>query len=505
MNSIDRSVTPTDQAGWQALAGQLGFEGRAYVDGQYQWSASGETFSCLSPVDGRELARVASCDQADADLAVAAARNAFESGVWSQLAPTERKAVLIHFAELIEQHGDELALLETLDMGKPIGHARAVDVPATARAIRWTAEAVDKVYGELAATPHNQIGMISREPIGVVAAIVPWNFPMIMASWKIAPALATGNSVILKPSEKSPLSAIRLAELATEAGIPAGVFNVLPGYGHTVGKALALHMDVDCLVFTGSTNVARQLMIYAGQSNMKRVWLEAGGKSPNIVFADAPDLKKAAAEAATAIAFNQGEVCTAGSRLLVEESVRGEFVGLICEALKAWHPGHHLDPATTCGAIVDQAQLDRIIDYISIGQSEGATLVEGGKQVMANTGGLFVQPTVFDGVSNNMRIASEEIFGPVLSVIGFRTAEEAIAIANDSIFGLAAAVWTSNINTAHRVAKALRAGSVWINHYDGGDMTAPFGGFKQSGNGRDKSLHAFDKYTEIKTTWLVLE
>jgi acyl-CoA reductase-like NAD-dependent aldehyde dehydrogenase len=505
MNSIDRSVTPTDQAGWQALAGQLGFEGRAYVDGQYQWSASGETFSCLSPVDGRELARVASCDQADADLAVAAARNAFESGVWSQLAPTERKAVLIHFAELIEQHGDELALLETLDMGKPIGHARAVDVPATARAIRWTAEAVDKVYGELAATPHNQIGMISREPIGVVAAIVPWNFPMIMASWKIAPALATGNSVILKPSEKSPLSAIRLAELATEAGIPAGVFNVLPGYGHTVGKALALHMDVDCLVFTGSTNVARQLMIYAGQSNMKRVWLEAGGKSPNIVFADAPDLKKAAAEAATAIAFNQGEVCTAGSRLLVEESVRGEFVGLICEALKAWHPGHPLDPATTCGAIVDQAQLDRIIDYISIGQSEGATLVEGGKQVMANTGGLFVQPTVFDGVSNNMRIASEEIFGPVLSVIGFRTAEEAIAIANDSIFGLAAAVWTSNINTAHRVAKALRAGSVWINHYDGGDMTAPFGGFKQSGNGRDKSLHAFDKYTEIKTTWLVLE
>jgi acyl-CoA reductase-like NAD-dependent aldehyde dehydrogenase len=358
MNSIDRSVTPTDQAGWQALAGQLGFEGRAYVDGQYQWSASGETFSCLSPVDGRELARVASCDQADADLAVAAARNAFESGVWSQLAPTERKAVLIHFAELIEQHGDELALLETLDMGKPIGHARAVDVPATARAIRWTAEAVDKVYGELAATPHNQIGMISREPIGVVAAIVPWNFPMIMASWKIAPALATGNSVILKPSEKSPLSAIRLAELATEAGIPAGVFNVLPGYGHTVGKALALHMDVDCLVFTGSTNVARQLMIYAGQSNMKRVWLEAGGKSPNIVFADAPDLKKAAAEAATAIAFNQGEVCTAGSRLLVEESVRGEFVGLICEALKAWHPGHPLDPATTCGAIVDQAQLD---------------------------------------------------------------------------------------------------------------------------------------------------
>ncbi len=505
MNHPERSTTPTDQAGWQALAEQLDFEGRASVNGRYQWANSAETFACLSPVDGREIARVASCDQADAELAVTAARRAFESGIWSQLAPAERKAVLIRFAELIDEHGDELALLETLDMGKPISHARTVDVPATSRAIRWTAEAIDKVYGELAATPHNQIGMISREPMGVVAAIVPWNFPMIMASWKVAPALAAGNSVILKPSEKSPLTAIRLAALATEAGIPKGVFNVLPGYGHTVGKALALHMDVDCLVFTGSTKVAKELMIYAGQSNMKRVWLEAGGKSPNIVFADAPNLKKAAAEAATAIAFNQGEVCTAGSRLLVEESIRSEFVGLICEALKSWRPGHPLDPATTCGAIVDQAQLDRIIEYIGIGQAEGATLVEGGKRVMEGTGGLFVQPAVFDGVNNSMRIATEEIFGPVLSVIGFRTAEQAIAIANDSIYGLAAAVWTSNINTAHKVARALKAGSVWINHYDGGDMTAPFGGFRQSGNGRDKSLHAFDKYTEIKATWLVLE
>lgn len=505
MKHPEHSTTPTDLAGWQALAGQLTLEGRAYVNGARQWADNGETFACISPVDGRELTQVASCGQADADLAVTAARDAFERGVWSRLAPTRRKAILIRFADLIEAHGDELALLETLDMGKPIAHARSVDVPATARAIRWTAEAIDKVYGELAPTPHNQIGMITREAMGVVAAIVPWNFPMIMASWKIAPALATGNSVILKPSEKSPLTAIRLAALATEAGIPAGVFNVLPGFGHTVGKALALHMDVDCLVFTGSTNVAKQLMIYAGQSNMKRVWLEAGGKSPNIVFADAPDLKKAAAEAASAIAFNQGEVCTAGSRLLVEESIRSEFIGLIREALKTWRPGHPLDPTTTCGAIVDQAQLDRIIEYIGIGQSEGATLVEGGQRVMEDTGGLFVQPTVFDGVNNEMRIASEEIFGPVLSVIGFTTAEEAITIANDSIYGLAAAVWTSNLNTAHKVAKALRAGSVWINHYDGGDMTAPFGGFKQSGNGRDKSLHAFDKYTELKATWLVLE
>ncbi|TYC59214.1 aldehyde dehydrogenase [Marinobacter sp. BW6] len=505
MNQPVSSSTPTSQSEWQALATNLTLEGRAYLNGAYQWAANGETFTSVSPIDGRELASIASCDQSDADQTVMAARSAFEAGIWSQLAPAKRKAVLLRFAELIEAHGDELALLETLDMGKPINHARTVDVTATARAIRWTAEAIDKVYGELAPTPHNQIGMISREPMGVVAAIVPWNFPMIMAAWKIAPALATGNSVILKPSEKSPLSAIRLAALAEEAGVPPGVFNVLPGFGHTVGKALALHMDVDCLVFTGSTNVAKQLMIYAGQSNMKRVWLEAGGKSPNIVFADAPDLKKAAAEAASAIAFNQGEVCTAGSRLLVENSIRAEFVRLICEAMKTWRPGHPLDPATTCGAIVDQAQLDRIIDYIGIGQSEGATLVEGGQRILENTGGLFVQPTVFDGVNNQMRIASEEIFGPVLSVIGFDTADEAVAIANDSIYGLAAAVWTSNINTAHKVAKALRAGSVWINHYDGGDMTAPFGGFKQSGNGRDKSVHAFDKYTELKATWLVLE
>ena len=505
MNQPVSSSTPTSQAEWQALATNLTLEGRAYLNGAYQWAANGETFTSVSPIDGRELASIASCDQSDADQAVMAARSAFEAGIWSQLAPAKRKAVLLRFAELIEAHGDELALLETLDMGKPINHARTVAVPATARAIRWTAEAIDKVYGEIAPTPHNQIGMISREPMGVVAAIVPWNFPMIMAAWKIAPALATGNSVILKPSEKSPLSAIRLAALAGEAGVPAGAFNVLPGYGHTVGKALALHMDVDCLVFTGSTNVAKQLMIYAGQSNMKRVWLEAGGKSPNIVFADAPDLKKAASEAASAIAFNQGEVCTAGSRLLVENSIRAEFVRLICEALKTWRPGHPLDPATTCGAIVDQAQLDRIIDYIGIGQSEGARLVEGGQRILENTGGLFVQPTVFDGVNNQMRIASEEIFGPVLSVIGFDTADEAVAIANDSIYGLAAAVWTSNINAAHKVAKALRAGSVWINHYDGGDMTAPFGGFKQSGNGRDKSVHAFDKYTELKATWLVLE
>ncbi|MBD7975675.1 MULTISPECIES: aldehyde dehydrogenase [Pseudomonas] len=495
------SLTRSD---WEQRATTLVIEGGAFIDGALRPAVSGATFDCISPVDGRVLGQVASCDQADAEAAVQVARARFESGVWSRLAPVKRKQVMIRFADLIEAHREELALLETLDMGKPITDALKVDVTAAARAIRWSGEAIDKIYDEVAATPHDELGLVTREPIGVVAAIVPWNFPMIMSCWKLGPALAAGNSVILKPSEKSPLTGIRLAALALEAGIPAGVFNVLPGFGHTVGKALALHMDVDCLVFTGSTKVAKQLMIYAGESNMKRVWLEAGGKSPNIVFADAPDLAAAAEAAASAIAYNQGEVCTAGSRLLVERSIKDQFVPMVVEALKQWRPGHPLDPQTRVGAIVDQQQLGNVLGFIEAGRAEGAQLLVGGQRVMQDTGGTYVEPTLFDGVSNAMKIAREEIFGPVLSVIAFDTPEEAVQIANDTPYGLAAAVWTSNLSKAHLTAKALRAGSVWVNQYDGGDMTAPFGGFKQSGNGRDKSLHAFDKYTELKATWIKL-
>ncbi|AZD85297.1 Aldehyde dehydrogenase [Pseudomonas chlororaphis subsp. aureofaciens] len=489
---------------WEQRFQSLTLEGRAFIDGQYCHAASAATFECISPVDGRFLANVASTDEADANRAVQVARQAFESGVWSRKAPAERKRVLIRFADLILEHQEELALLETLDMGKPIGDSLSIDVPATANAIRWSAEAVDKIYDEVAATPHDQLGLVTREASGVVAAIVPWNFPLIMASWKFAPALAAGNSFILKPSEKSPLTAIRIAQLALDAGIPKGVFNVLPGYGHTVGKALALHMDVDVLAFTGSTSVGKQLLVYSGQSNMKRVWLEAGGKSPNVVFADAPDLRAAAEAAASAIAFNQGEVCTAGSRLLVERSIRDQFIPLLVDAIKAWKPGHALDPDTRVGALVDQRQLDNVLRYIGIGKEQGGQLLAGGARTLESTGGLYVEPTIFDGVTNAMTIAREEIFGPVLSVISFDTEEEALTIANDSIFGLAAGVWTSNLSRAHRFARGLRAGSVWVNQYDGGDMTAPFGGFKQSGNGRDKSLHAFDKYTELKATWIKL-
>ncbi|WP_122310550.1 aldehyde dehydrogenase [Pseudomonas amygdali] len=497
-------MTTLTRADWEQRAQHLKIEGRAFIQGEYTAASSGETFDCISPVDGRMLAKVASCDTADAQRAVDSARSAFNSGAWSRLAPAKRKETMIRFAGLLKQNAEELALLETLDMGKPIGDSFGVDIPGAVRALSWSGEAIDKLYDEVAATPHDQLGLVTREPVGVVAAIVPWNFPLMMACWKLGPALSTGNSVILKPSEKSPLTAIRIAQLAIEAGIPAGVLNVLPGYGHTVGKALALHMDVDTVVFTGSSKIARQLMIYAGESNMKRVWLEAGGKSPNIVFADAPDLQAAADAAASAIAFNQGEVCTAGSRLLVERSIKERFLPMVLEALATWKPGNPLDPATNVGALVDTQQMNTVLSYIEAGHAEGARLVAGGKRILQETGGTYVEPTIFDGVNNAMKIAQEEIFGPVLSVLTFDSDEEAIQIANDTPYGLAAAVWTANISRAHLTAKALRAGSVWVNQYDGGDMTAPFGGFKQSGNGRDKSLHAFDKYTELKSTWIKL-
>ena len=489
---------------WHARACALAINGNAFIDGRYLPAASGATFDCVSPIDGRILAPVASTDAADVDRAVAAARRSFDSGVWSRRAPRERKKVLLRFAQLIEQHAEELALLETLDMGKPISDSLAVDIPATVRCITWYAEAIDKLYDEVAPTSHDQLALITREPIGVVGAIVPWNFPLIMAAWKIGPALAAGNSFILKPSEKSPLTAIRIASLAAEAGIPDGVFNVLPGYGHTAGQSLALHMDVDCIGFTGSTRTGKRMLEFSGQSNMKRVWLECGGKSPNIILADCPDLDRAASAAASAIFFNQGEMCSAGSRLIVEESVRDTVLEKVVAAGRQMIPGDPLAAATKLGAIVDEAQTQTVLGYIESGRSEGAELLAGGRRVREETGGCYVEPTVFAGVQPQMKIAREEIFGPVLATISVRDAEEAVRVGNSVIYGLAAAVWTRDITRAHRIARALRAGVVYVNCYDADDITTPFGGFKQSGTGRDKSLHAFDKYTELKTTWIDL-
>jgi acyl-CoA reductase-like NAD-dependent aldehyde dehydrogenase len=408
------------------------------------------------------------------------------------------------FAELIHDNLEELALLETLDTGKPIRDSLNVDLPATVNCIRWFAEAVDKIYDQVAPTDHNSLALITREPLGVVGAIVPWNFPLIMAAWKIGPILAAGNSLVLKPSEKSPLSAIRLAEIASEAGIPDGVFNVVPGLGMPAGKALALHMDVDGIAFTGSTATGRSIMQYAGQSNLKRVSLECGGKSPNIVMPDYDDLDRAATAAAFAIFFNQGEMCSAGSRLLVHEDIKDVFLDKVQQVARGMVPGDPLDPETTLGAMVDEAQMKRVLGYIDIAKKDGANVRLGGNRVRESSGGFYVEPTVFDGVTPKMKIAREEVFGPVLATLTFKTVEEAVKIANDVVYGLAAAVWTRNINTAHRVARALRAGVVYVNCYDADDITVPFGGFKQSGIGRDKSLHAFDKYTELKTTWIDL-
>ena len=487
---------------WHARAAALQADGRAVINGQRVGARAGAVFDCISPVDGRKLADVARCTGEDIDRAVAAARSAFEDRRWAGMAPALRKRAMIKFADLIVLHGDELALLETLDMGKPIRYSRSVDVTAAANCIRWYGEAVDKVYDEIAPTADTSLALITREPVGVVGAIVPWNYPMIMAAWKIAPALAVGNSVVLKPSEKSPLTALRLADIALEAGIPPGVFNVAPGYGHEAGSALALHMDVDCIAFTGSTVVGKQIMQYAGQSNLKRAWTELGGKSPNIVCADCPDLDAAVRAAVGSIYFNQGESCNAPSRLLVEASIKDRFLEKALAMVPGFQPGDPLDGTTVMGAIVDRVQLNTVLGFIESGKAEGAQLLAGGEQVRAESGGFYVAPTLFDKVNGTMKIAREEIFGPVLSVLAFTDLDDAIRQANATSYGLQAAVWTSDLRKAHQTARALRAGTVHVNQYDEDDITVPFGGYKQSGNGRDKSLHAFDKYTELKTTWI---
>ncbi|MCM5680091.1 aldehyde dehydrogenase [Schlegelella sp. S2-27] len=493
---------PQNPIDWHARAADLQPDGRLLIDGRRCDAADGASFDKHSPIDGRRLGVVARGMAPDVDRAVAAARAAFDDGRWAHQPPAARKKVLQRFAEKILTAREELGLLETLDMGKPIRYSIHVDVPAAARCLAWYAEAVDKVYDEIAPTGPNALALITREPVGVVGAIVPWNYPMIMGAWKLGPALATGNSVVLKPSEKSPFTALRLAELALEAGLPPGVFNVVPGYGHEAGEALALHADVDAIGFTGSTRTGRRMLEYASRSNLKRVYNELGGKSAFIVFPDADDLERAANTAAGAMYFNQGESCNAPSRVLVHESIADEFVQRVAALAPRFRPGDPLDASTEMGALVDESQLRTVLDYIESGRTEGARCVTGGNQALQHTGGYYVEPTLFDGVRNDMRMAREEIFGPVLCVIRFKDEAEAIRLANDSPYGLQASVWSHHLDRAHRVARALRAGTVHVNQYDEDDITVPFGGYKQSGNGRDKSLHAFDKYTELKTTWL---
>ena len=487
---------------WHERSQSLRIEARAYIDGAYVDALSGQTFECINPATGRPIASIASCDAADVERAVKSARRVFDAGDWSRAAPLERKKVLQRFSTLILEHREELALLESLNVGKPITNAFNGDIASSAATIQWYAEAIDKVYGEVAQSGHDMTTMVIREALGVVAAVVPWNYPLSMACWKLGPALATGNSVILKPAEQSPLTAIRIAGLATEAGIPKGVLNVLPGFGETAGKALGLHMDVDAVAFTGSTAVGKLFMQYAGQSNIKRVGLECGGKSPHIVLADCQDLDAAARSVAAGIFTNAGQVCNAGSRLIVDKSVSKALLDRVVEHAANLKPGDPLDPATRLGAIVSQRQLSTVMSYVQTGQAEGARLLAGGERALQESGGYFMSPTVFADVSRDMRIAQEEIFGPVLSAITVSGIDEAIEVANASNYGLAAGVWTDNVKSALHASRMLRAGVVWVNCFDRGSMAAPFGGFKQSGFGRDKSLHAFDKYTDWKSIWM---
>ena len=492
---------PSSKAGWQARALGLQIETRAFIDGAYRPARSGKTFPRVSPIDGRVIAHVADCDEMDVADAVAAARRAFETGAWRDAAPVVKKRVLTRFAELIRENGDDLALLETLDVGKVIGNSLAVDVPFAADCIQYYGELADKLFDEIAPTGAQELALIRREPLGVVGAVVPWNYPLIIAAWKIGPALVAGNSVILKPAEQSPLGAIKLAGLAKQAGLPDGVLNVIPGFGERAGKPLGLHPDVDMIAFTGSTEVGKLMLRYAGESNMKRVSLECGGKSPHVVMADA-DIKAAAEAIAWGIYYNQGETCHAGSRVLAHRSIRSELVAAIAEVARAQIPlGHPFDAASQMGALIEEKHMERVLSYIDLGRQEGATIALGGKRVMAETGGFYVKPTILDGARNDMRIAQEEIFGPVLVVIPFEAEAEAIALANDTIYGLGAAVWTSDMNVAHRLTRAIKAGTIWVNSFDRSSLATPFGGFKQSGFGRDRSPHAVEKYMDLKTVW----
>ena len=485
---------------WEQLAAATRPEGRAFINGKLVAALDGRVFDDISPVNGKVVAQVARCASADVDAAVVAARAAFDDGSWRRTDPATRKRVMHRFAQLIREDIDRLAILETLDVGKPILNSVNVDVTFAADCIAYYAEFADKLYDEVAPTAPHELALVRREPLGVVAAVVPWNYPLIISAWKLGPALLAGNSVVLKPAEQSPLTAIRLGELAVAAGLPPGVLNIVPGFGEEAGKPLALHPDVDMVSFTGSTEVGKLMLRYAGESNMKRVALECGGKSPHIVMQDA-DIDAAASGIAWGIYYNAGETCHAGSRVIVHASVKDKLIEAIAKVTATITLGHPFEPATQMGALIDQGHMQRVLGYIDSGVSQGARVALGGKRAFEEFGGYYVEATVLDGVRHDMRVAREEIFGPVLTISTFTDEAEAVRLAHDTIYGLAAAVWTSDMNVAHRLSSALKAGTVWVNTFDRSSLATPFGGFKQSGFGRDRSYHAIDKYTDLKTIW----
>ena len=474
------------------------------IDGDMASAENGATLDVISPIDGQVISQIADGTRGDIDRAVASAKAAYEDGRWSGQSPGERKAVLLKLADLITRHALELTVLGVRDNGTEINMAYKAEAMSAAATFRFYAEAIDKVYGEIAPTSSEVLGLIHRTPVGVVGAIVPWNFPLMIGAWKVAPALAAGNSVVLKPAESASLSLLRIAELALEAGLPEGVFNVVTGQGAVVGQALALSMDVDVLVFTGSGATGRKLLEYSARSNLKRCYLELGGKSPNIVFADTADLDKAAQVSAAGIFRNSGQVCVAGSRLLVQEDIHDDFVAALCRNAEAFRVGDPLDLKTQIGAVHSQGELDANLSFVKTAKAEGASCQTGGARIHEDTGGFYMAPTVMAGVKRQDSIFQNEVFGPVLAVTPFKDEAEALSLANDTTYGLAAGVWTSNLARAHRMVAGIRAGVVHVNTYGGPDVTVPMGGVKQSGNGHDKSLHALDKYVDLKTAWIQL-
>jgi gamma-glutamyl-gamma-aminobutyraldehyde dehydrogenase len=499
MAATTDAVADTD---WIALAATTAFPDGIFVDGAPRPARSGAVAPVRSARDGSTLVELAWAQPDDVDDAVAAARRAFDAGPWPRLHPRERGEVLQRFAALVEEHRAEIALLVSLEMGKPIRAAHQIELRALVRCLRYYGELADKGAGEVTPTGPGELSLVTREPAGVVAAVVPWNFPLTIGGWKIGPALAAGCTVVLKTAERSPLSMQRVARLGVEAGLPPGVLNVVSGDGATVGRRLGEHGGVDVLTFTGSTEVGRHFLRYAADSNLKRVFLELGGKSPNIVLADAPDLDAAAETAAWAVFFNSGEMCTAGSRLVVHADVAEQVVERVVRAAATWYPADPLLPDTRMGPLVDDRSLTRVLGHLDRGVAQGAQLRHGGRQVLQETGGAYLEPTVVTGAAPDNTLVRDEVFGPVLAVQVVRDEDEAVRVANDTPYGLAAAVWTADLGAAHRVSRALRAGTVWVNCYEEGDMAVPFGGVKLSGTGRDKSRHALEEYTDLKTTWI---
>ncbi|MEM7302740.1 MAG: aldehyde dehydrogenase [Pseudomonadota bacterium] len=480
---------------YAAIAGDLSFPKAAFIDGKYR-AGNGGSLVTSNPATGETLAEIAACNADDVDFAVSKARETFEHGHWSRLHPSERKGILIRLTKLITRNRRELAVMESLDSGKPIRDCETIDLPETIDCIKWHAEAIDKIYDQTGPSGDDALSIISREPVGVVGCVLPWNFPLLMMAWKIGPALAAGNSVIVKPAEQTSLTALRLAELAYEAGIPSGVLQVLPGNGPSVGEPLGLHVDVDMISFTGSTETGRRFLRYSADSNLKKIVLECGGKNPAVVLEDAEHLDSVAAHIVNAAFWNMGENCSAASRLIVHKTVKDELLERIVAKAREWKTGDPLDPQNHLGALIDGEHCKKVASYLA--GAEKALI--GGEP-----DGAFVPPTIFDSISTDNKLAKEEIFGPVLSVIEVASTEEAIAVANDTEYGLAASLFTSNVKSALRSARDLRAGTVTVNCYGEGDLTTPFGGYKQSGfGGRDNGIHAHDQYTELKTIWVDL-